>query len=204
LVKILTNAIPQSWQVYRELTVEDLMVVQAPLDLRDEWMRMCDEVTNEDIGGLEEDEEGETNGLSGAGSVRRKRPDAIAVNWGRRQLVILEFTRAYDSRAEWAEVTDEGKRRKYRSLQNKLKSNLPEQWQVETIAFSVGVRGSVDEVRWLQDLSRFGLRGKDATNLLGTLVVQALIECDEILATRQAALEILSDSAGKRSNAGGH
>ena len=193
LVQALCAAVPAPWQVYRELTVADLMSVQAPVDGYDQWQRMCDELQDEDLEGSEEEAEA-------AASLRRKRPDAFLISWGRRRLVILEFTRAYDRESDWALTTDDRKRQRYLPLQTKLADNLPG-WQVETVALSVGVRGSIDELIWQDSLTRIGISRDGLTPVLRTLVELALTECNEVLKARSAARINLAAAAGQSVNA---
>jgi hypothetical protein len=43
LVRVVLGAIPQHWQVHREMCVASLLAVAAPLHPRDDWQRMVDE-----------------------------------------------------------------------------------------------------------------------------------------------------------------
>jgi hypothetical protein len=83
-----------------------------------EWQRMFDELADEDLVLV-----GEDAALSS--SIRRKRPDARAVHWGRRATFIQESTRPNDGADDWQTRTDACKAERYRPLRDKLK--LPEQ-----------------------------------------------------------------------------
>ena len=115
----------------------------------DEWQRMCDELADEDLV-LVGDDSALTSSIRR--SIRRKRPDAWAVHWGQRVVFILEFTRPIDG-GDWQTRTDAYKEERYCQLRDKLAGLLPG-WKVETIAFSLGIRGSFNEEKWRMDLER--------------------------------------------------
>ena len=62
------------------MTVESLRGIEAPLDCRDEWQRALDELIDSDMAGPEED-----------AADLRKRPDGIALHWGRKTVLILSL-----------------------------------------------------------------------------------------------------------------
>jgi hypothetical protein len=71
-------------------------------------------------------------------SISRKRPDAWTVHW---VVFILEFTRPNDGADDWKTRTDAHKEEKHRPLQDKIAAQL-QGCKVETIPFSLGIRGS--------------------------------------------------------------
>jgi hypothetical protein len=73
------------WIIVTEQTVEGLQGLPQPEEQIDAWQRAWNEVTGE----LLEGEEGPADANT---AVRRKRPDAWAVSWKKRCLLILEFT----------------------------------------------------------------------------------------------------------------
>ena len=77
------------WTLAIEQTVAGLQGLPQPADLLDDWQRAWDEVADEDLEG-----EGEQDDVDAA--TPRKRPDAWAVSWDKRVLLILEFTRPND------------------------------------------------------------------------------------------------------------
>ena len=87
------------WHLHRELTVDGLRRIPVPIDCIDAWQRMCDELGEEDL-------VLPYAGVALTSSIRRKRPDAWAVHWGRRVLYILEFTRPNDWADDWQTRTD--------------------------------------------------------------------------------------------------
>jgi hypothetical protein len=131
--------------IYREMTVESLRGIEAPLDCRDEWQRALDELTDSDLAGPE----------AVAADMLRKRPDGIALHWGEKTVLILEFTRGYDWRASWHDDIDQVKTGRYTPLLDKLSHCLGQGWTVEIV--TLGVRGSYHEPAWRAALERFGL-----------------------------------------------
>ena len=93
----------------------------------DAWQRMCDELGEEDLV-LPVADVALTSGI------RRKRPDAWAVHWGRRVLYILEFTRPNDWADDWQTRTDAYKTERY-SLSLPPSRSLP-----PTLAEGKGIR----------------------------------------------------------------
>ena len=73
--------------------------------------------------------------------IRRKRPDAWAVHWGRRVLYVLEFTGPNDCADDWQTRTDTHKTELYTLLRDKVAALLPRR-KVEIVTFSLGTRGS--------------------------------------------------------------
>ena len=57
-----------------------------------------------------------------AAGLLRKRPDGFALNWGSETVLILEFIRAFDSRADWQVLVDQHKTEQYTLLQNRLQA----------------------------------------------------------------------------------
>ena len=75
------------WQVVLELTVSGLLGLSAPVDRRDEWCRIWDVLTEDDL-----------DVTVDPVLLLHKRPDAMAVHWSGRVLLQLEFTWAGDGR----------------------------------------------------------------------------------------------------------
>jgi len=166
--------------IYREMTVESLRGVEAPLDCRDEWQRALDELTDSDLAGPE----------AVAADMLRKRPDGIALHWGEKTVLILEFTRGYDWRASWHDDIDQVKTGRYTPLLDKLSHCLGQGWTVEIVTFTLGVRGSYYEPAWRAALERFGLCGLKATEFMTELITSCLAELDELYNVRSAALKL--------------
>ena len=172
----------QGWSFHREATVVGLSGIEVPIDAVDEWQRMCDELSDEDMVLV-----GDDTALSS--SIRRKRPDAWAVHWGQRAVYILEFTRPNDGADDWQTRTDAYKEERYIPLRDKLAGLLPG-WKVETIAFSLGIRGSFNEEKWRIDLERLKVPRPAMDKLMQELVAKCLVSLGDIYRTRQAALRV--------------
>jgi len=173
------------WSFHRESTVggvDGLRGIEVPLDSMTEWQSMCDELADEELVLV-----GDDAALSS--SIRRKRPDAWAVHWGRRVVFILEFTRPNDGADDWQTRTDTYKEERYRPLRDKLAALLPG-WKVETIAFSLGIRGSFNEEKWRTDLARLKVPRPAMDKLMHELVAKCLVSLGDIYRTRQAALRV--------------
>jgi hypothetical protein len=164
------------------MTVAALRRVEAPLDCRDEWQRALDEFGDSDSDLEVSRQETADTGLG------RKRPDGVAFHWGRKTVLVLEFTRAYDWRADWFEVTDRAKTERYTPLRDKLAHCLGSSWTVQVLVFTLGVRGSYYEPVWRTTLEQFGLGSDEATKLMTELVTNCLAELDELYNVRSAAL----------------
>ncbi len=168
------------WQVVRELTVAGLLGLAAPDDRRDEWCRVWDEVSEDDL-----DVAGDPALLAG---LSRKRPDAMAVHWSGRVLFLLEFTRAGDGKEDWHTTTDAYKRQRYQQVQETLALNLSG-WTVDTLTFTIGIRGSYSEPMWQANLKRLGLSTEEAAVLMRDLVALCLQELDSLFRCRSSALQ---------------
>ena len=89
--------------VHRELTVAGLLGIPVPEEVMTDWGRMGDELNDQDLATETAADLALTSGI------RRKRPDAIAVHWGRRMVRILEFSRVNDFREDWCETVERHK-----------------------------------------------------------------------------------------------
>ena len=77
------------WIIHREMTVHALRGLVAPLDCQADWQRAVDELHEPDLE-IEEDP-------AAAAGLLRKQSDGFALNWGSKNVLILEFTRAYEA-----------------------------------------------------------------------------------------------------------
>ena len=172
----------KDWVIGRELTVVGLQGLNPPSNRMDEWYRAMEEVEEEQL----EVEVGEDEVQSSA-SMLRKRPDAWAVSWEARKLFIMEFTRPNDRAADFSLSTDIAKSERYLPLKVRL-SHLMPGWEVDVIPFTLGVRGSIDELSWKAKLRRLGMPDAAADRLMLSIVKQVLTEMTSIYSVRQAAL----------------
>jgi len=169
----------QNWVIGKELTVIGLRGLNPPSDRIDEWYRALDNAEDAML-------EAEV-GYEEASSIRRKRPDAWAVSWEDRKLFIMEFTRPNDKEIDFSQSTDRMKYERYLPLMEWMTRLLPG-WEVDILPFTVGIRGTIDELAWTERLGRLGLQGRATERVMLTLVKQALTELTAIYSCRQAAL----------------
>jgi ribonuclease HI len=174
-------AVTKEWVITTEQTVEGLLGLPQPEGQIDEWQRAWDELTDVHL-------EGEGWETDAATAIQRKRPDAWAVHWGKRNLFILEFTRPNDRCATALQDTDAYKRDRYTPLQNRLAGHLAG-WQLGILTFTIGIRGSYDPDKWHANLTCFGLTAAQTDCLMRELVAQTLTELTDLYSVRYAALQ---------------
>jgi hypothetical protein len=147
ILLMLQTQFNSQWHFHPELAVSSLRAIDVPLDLHGPWHRMVDELDEAD------DTDQEVDHLH---PLARLRPDIWAISWSKRQVLLLELTRANDWRQDWASTTDAFKVHWYARLQTRMQSLLPQGWVVDTVPLTVGIRGSLDEPAWDRTLDRFG------------------------------------------------
>lgn len=168
------------WQFLVETQVSSLRAAEVPLDMYDPWNRMLDELEESELG---------SEVLGSRQVLARLRPDAWAISWSRRQIVLLELTRAHDWSPDWFQTTDLSKTQRYEPLREKMQGLLPMGWTVETAPLTVGIRGSLYEPAWIRLLDRFGVSTRDAqVRFLQGLILQVLEELDKLYGVRSQAL----------------
>ena len=118
----------------------------------------------------------------------RQRPDGVLINWKRRRLHILEFTRPYDSRRTSLAKNNLYKLLKYEPLRRRINNALPTPWTTSVTAFAVGVRGTADEPAWSTALRHLGIRRRHHDQIIKTAISSSLDAIYEMTETRQAAL----------------
>jgi len=143
------QASTKGWVIAIEQTVAGLQGLPQPEARLDEWQRAWDEITDMHMEG-----EGEQSDADGA--TQRKRPDAWGVNWEKRCLLILEFSRPNDRCELSLHDTDTFKTARYTPLRDRLAELLPA-WEVGIQTYTVGIRGSHDPDRWHANLERLGM-----------------------------------------------
>ena len=135
------RAAAKGWVITTEQTVAGLQGLPQPAERIDDWQRAWDEMTDVHL-------EGEDQKTDIDAATQRKRPDAWAVSWDKKCLLILEFTRPNDRCALALQNTDTYKTERYPPLRNRLTECLPG-WEVGIQTFTVGIRGSYDPDRYL-------------------------------------------------------
>jgi len=146
---------------------------------------MCDEITDTDLEAVMDGAE------EGDGPLRRKRPDAWAVKWGARKVLILEYTRPNDRAEDALQVTDAKKIARYTPLRDRMAQLLPG-WTIEIQSFAMGIRGSYLPEIWTANLAEFGLKEKKIDYILCKQVAHTLVELTNLYDIRQAAVLQLS------------
>jgi ribonuclease HI len=169
------------WTLAIEQTVAGLQGLPQPADLINDWQRAWDEVSDIHL-------EGEGEQTDADAATQRKRPDAWAVSWDKRVLLILEFTRPNDRCALSLHDTDTFKTARYTPLRDRLARLLPA-WEVDIQTYTVGIRGSHDPDRWHANLRRLGMTAARAECLMRDMVSQALTELTDLYSVRYAALQ---------------
>ena len=117
----------------------------------------------------------------------RLRPDAVAIRWDKRCLYLLEMTRPYDSRPDFAERSDALKMARYQAFVDRFKLAAPE-WQTFIVPLTIGVRGSFDERVWTQRLASLDIAPTDIPRVLDRLVAVTLSALDTVYDARNSAL----------------
>ena len=179
-------------EFFEEITVASLRSLPATREWYHTWQRMCDDLDTSFPDSLELEE----SDPRAAGGLGRKRPDAWAVNWGSATLYLLEFTRPNDSDPEWDVCTDRYKKTKYQPICDRIRLSMPA-WTVETLTFSLGIRGSFNEATWSANLDRFGVSGHDSEVLMLELIDLCIRELSAIYRTHQAAISNLQHVSGE-------
>ena len=127
-------------------------------------------------------------------TIGRLRPDGWALSWSRRQVLILELTRAHDWQEDWHSITDSNKTLRYARLQEMMMSLLPQGWTVEILPLTLGIRGSFNEGSWAQILDRFDITLADSRRrFMQAVTRQVLEELDRMYGVRSEALRKLQD-----------
>jgi hypothetical protein len=175
------QASTKGWVIAIEQTVAGLQGLPQPEARLDEWQRAWDEVADVHLEG-----EGEQSDTDAA--IQRKRPDAWAVSWDKRRLLILEFTRPNDRCELSLHDTDTFKTVRYIPLRDRLARLLPA-WEVDIQTYTLGIRGSHDPDRWHANLGRLGMSVARADRLMQDMVSQALTELTDLYSVRYAALQ---------------
>ena len=81
---------------------------------------------------------------------------------------------------DWQIRTDAYKEERYAPLREKIAGLLPG-WKVETITFSLGIRGSYNEEKWRADLEKFKVPGPTMAAIMQQMVSRCLALLGDIL-----------------------
>ena len=119
----------------------------------------------------------------------RRRPDGWMIDWRRKKIVILEFTRPYDYSRKDLAIANIKKLLKYTALQRLIERYIPEEWQVSIAAFSVGVKGSADEPAWRAGLRELGIDTRYYDTIARHMIDETLASLCDIVGGRYALLQ---------------
>jgi hypothetical protein len=119
----------------------------------------------------------------------RRRPDGWIIDWRRKKIVILEFTRPYDYSRKDLAVANDRKLLKYTALQNLVERHTQSEWQVSIAAFSVGVKGTADGPAWRAALLELGIDELHHDSIVQHAIEEALSSLCEIVNGRHALIQ---------------
>jgi hypothetical protein len=122
-------------------------------------------------------------------SLERKRPDGIAINWKRKKICFLEYTRCFDSSPTSLSVSDKYKVSKYTPVVDSLIRQLGHGWTGSIMPFNIGIRGSIDVRHWTQHMNELGIPAPTIPNFLQASVDAVLDSLDFVSTARTAALK---------------
>lgn len=125
-------------------------------------------------------------------SLERKRPDGMAINWSKKKLCFLEYTRCFDSSPTCLSVSDKYKVSKYTPVIESLIRKLGNGWTGTIMSFSIGIRGSLDVEHWTRHMNELGVPASKIPKLLQTSVQAVLESLDFVYTARTAALKAKS------------
>ena len=123
--------------------------------------------------------------------ISKKRPDGLVVNWKKRRFFVLEFTRAYDMNSENLERTKIFKIQKYAKMCERIERALGPPWVGEVIAFTAGVRGSLEVKTWEQNLKAIGVQKTGVEKVINSATKSLLEQCHFMYQAREAALRLI-------------
>ena len=125
-------------------------------------------------------------------SLERKRPDGIAINWKKKKLCFLEYTRCFDSSPTSLIASDKYKVSKYTPVVDSLTRELGSGWTGSIMSFSIGIRGSIDVSNWTRHMKELGIPASTIPNILQASVDAVLAALDFVYTARTAALKTIS------------
>ena len=124
-------------------------------------------------------------------SLERKRPDGIAINWKKKKLCFLEYTRCFDSSPTSLIASDKYKVSKYTPVVDSLIRELGSGWTGSIMSFSIGIRGSIDVSNWTRHMKELGIPASTIPNILQASVDAVLAALDFVYTARTAALKTI-------------
>ena len=124
-----------------------------------------------------------------ADDLGRLRPDAVAIRWDRRELFLLDVTRPYDARLDFALTADEAKIAHYQPVVDRFNEvGRASGWTARVLPFPVGIRGTLDERAWTERLDSLGVRTREIPQVLREIIGTALEALDVVYDARSSIL----------------
>ena len=120
--------------------------------------------------------------------IGRQRPDGLLIDWKKKHIHILEFTRPYDSRRSSLASTNLYKLLKYEPLHRTLSIALPPYWTTSVVAFAVGVRGTADAPSWSAALHHLRIPRRHHDQIIKATIRSSLDAIYEMTDARHAAI----------------
>ncbi|NBO64558.1 MAG: hypothetical protein EBU88_06900 [Acidobacteria bacterium] len=118
----------------------------------------------------------------------RLRPDAVAIRWDKRCMYLLEVTRPYDSRPDFAARSDRLKVLRYQPVIDRFEE-VGRGWKALVIPLTVGIRGSLDQGAWSDHLASLDIAPREVPRVLHAAVRIALAALDTVYDARQSKLQ---------------
>jgi hypothetical protein len=116
------------------------------------------------------------------------RPDDTLLHVRRRLLVVMEFTRAWDSSPSYDDRQNEVKGRRYAAWVRHLRDHLaPNGWRVSQANFTIGSRGSILRSRWEELMDVFHIPPTARTRVYSLLHHQALSSLHDVFQAAKSA-----------------
>ena len=114
---------------------------------------------------------------------------SVAIRWDRRELFLLDITRPYDARLDFALTADEAKIARYQPVVDRFnEGNRASGWTARVLPFPVGIRGTLDERAWAERLDSLGVGQRDIPQVLRAIVGAALEALDVVYDARSSIL----------------
>ena len=109
-----------------------------------------------------------------------KLPGGLVVNWQKWEVVLLEFTRAWDAGPDYRLEVKARKTARYVPILDRVLARLGAVWKGQTLCFTTGVRGSLHEADWVDSLEALGVPSNARTCIMKAAVNATVDVCAEI------------------------
>jgi hypothetical protein len=103
-------------------------------------------------------------------------------------MYLLEVTRPFDSRLDFAERTDQRKIARYQSIVDRFEM-VGQGWKAKIIPLTVGIRGSYDERAWDEHLACLDIVPTERSRIMRKLVCTTLTALDVVFEARKSILQ---------------